>query len=241
MESHTFIDTVKLEKANAIAKYRRFRKLAKLVQVIEFIVAFTLISWSSTCLPAVLKHSVGYLLQFSHYILNTHVVFLIGNAIVIALFILYRHIDAASNSSNKDIVNEEDYLEINGDNHQIITTTVTVTEEEKRIVCEEEEEINAIEAVEHVTKAIDEATKRLQKFQRTQSHKLKRPKIKELRRSETDVGRVVVSSPHDQPTTPYQAVDKLSNDEFRMAIEAFIQKQQKFLRQQKLAENISNY
>lgn len=245
MDSHNFIDTVKLEKANAIARYRRFRNLAKLLQVFEVIVAVTLLSWSSTCLPAVLKLYGQYLLESSLYVLNPHVIFLIGNAIVIALFVLSRHIDAGNNSGASDFY---DYYVEKRENQNSMAAAEsqpspepvkeeTIGGEEKQIVCKE----NAARQTEceAVAKAIDKATKQIQKFERTKSEKLKRdisvkPR-KELRRSETEVRQIVVTS-GNRRTTAYETVDNLSNEEFRLTVEAFIEKQLKFLRQQKMAE-----
>lgn len=226
MDSHTCIDTVKIEKANAIARYRRFENLAQLLQILELVVALTLISWSSTCLPAVVKFAGHCFLQISLYFLNPHVVFLIGNAIVIALFILYRHrIDASDNSAASDF--HDDFVEYNSTDAAESAPAKEeemTEEEEKQIVCEQKNVVGETEC-EAAEKAINDAIKRIRKFERTKSERLRRDiSGKQLRRIE------------DKIMIEYESVETLSNEEFRVAVEAFIQKQQTFLRQQKMAD-----
>lgn len=72
---------------------------------------------------------------------------------------------------------------------------------------------------------IKKAAKQIKKFQRTQSEKLKSEICvkarKELRRSVTEKKKE-------------KSVERLSNEEFRIAVEAFISKQQTFLKQQSI-------
>ncbi|CAK9146455.1 unnamed protein product, partial [Ilex paraguariensis] len=55
--SSLHVDYVIIEKANAVARYRQFRKIAKLFQMFEIIVALSLLSWLTTRIPAVIKIS----------------------------------------------------------------------------------------------------------------------------------------------------------------------------------------
>ncbi|KAI3767139.1 hypothetical protein L2E82_17226 [Cichorium intybus] len=97
--------------------------------------------------------------------------------------------------------------------------------------------------------AIKQAAKQIERFQRTQSAKLKReismkPR-RELRRSVTERRRSVEVQTGDRNSsmTSSETVERLSNEEFRLAVEAFISKQQSFLKQQTMVENsyYSNY
>ncbi|PWA73411.1 hypothetical protein CTI12_AA259530 [Artemisia annua] len=92
-------------------------------------------------------------------------------------------------------------------------------------------------------KAIKKAVKQIERFKRTQSEKLKseiatKPR-RELRRSVTEKRRSVVKTGSDdvvKVTSSKNDVEQLSNEEFRIAIEAFISKQQTLIKQQSLVE-----
>lgn len=242
MESHNLtIDTVKEEKANAMARYRRFRNFKKLLQLFELFVAVTLVSWSSTCLSAVVKLTGDFFLRFSLSVLNPHVVFLIGNAIIVALFFLSRQIgsDAAAATNLNDDVIEFSNSIVEIESPRLIDTARVEIESPPSIEITVEKQIVCVENVasrtecEAVTNAIEKATKDIQKLERTQSERAWRretPK-RELRRSESEVERTVIKCGET-----LEKVESLSNEEFRQTVEAFIQKQQNFLRLQKMAE-----
>lgn len=233
MDNEVF-DSVKFEKSKAIARSNRFQDMMKMLQIFEVIVAVVLISWSWTRIPAAVKISGEFLVQVTSYLFKPHVVFLIGNAIIVAIVVLCRQTDAGSNNSvtYDDIESEEiHHTEIQqsfvGDVPETAEPSVATTED-KQIVSSECK-VPEIQCNEAAT-AIDTAIKQIQKFKRTQSEKLKKqitssPR-RELRRSETDTRTIV----------PVEAVDTLSNEEFRNTIEAFIKKNQIFFEKQRLAE-----
>ncbi|KAK4434546.1 hypothetical protein Salat_0617400 [Sesamum alatum] len=233
MEPRVF-DNVKFEKAKAVARFNRFRRLVKLWQFFEVLVVFGLISWSSARVPAVLRITGGYFVEVSTYLFNHHVVFLIGNAIIVLLFMLCRQNDDVSLSGGGDFY--DDYVKYSeAAAHRRETTTVPVPEdvpaeesagsvsEEKQIVLRTEE-TKGIPQCDDVAAAIEKATRQINRFQRTQSEKLKqeiavRPR-RELRRSETENNRETVSSgPSDA-----SEIETLSSEEFRRRVDAFIDK-----------------
>lgn len=229
MESHNLtINTVKEEKAFAIALYRRFRNFKKLLQLFELFVAVTLVSW---CFPAVVKLTADFFLSG----LNPHVVFLIGNAIVVALFFLSRQIG----SDADDVIEfSNSFVEIESptsNNTSRVETesppSVEITVE-KQIVC-----VESRTECEAVRNAIDKANKEIQNLERTQLERAWRREtpLKELRQSESEVERTVTKS-----RETLEEVERLINEEFRVTVETFIQKQQNFLRLQKLAEIHTN-
>ncbi|KAI3684877.1 hypothetical protein L6452_34104 [Arctium lappa] len=244
MDSYDFVDSVKAEKANALARYKRFTNLSKLLQFIEVFVAVVLISWSSTRLPLVLKISGEYLVAFSSYLMNQHVVFLVGNVIVVVCYVLSRRSEAGSESGGSGIYyGEQKY------NHQKttvdapkakpvvespITRQAAVTESRDRMITNEKA-IMKTESEVAAEAAIKQAAKQIERFQRTQSDKLKSQismkSRRELRRSVTERRNGELTS------TSVQAVERLSNEEFRIAVEAFISKQQSFLKQQSMVDN----
>nr|GFC82409.1 hypothetical protein CTI12_AA259530 [Tanacetum cinerariifolium] len=87
--------------------------------------------------------------------------------------------------------------------------------------------------------AIKQAVKQIERFNRSQSEKLKseittKPR-RELRRSVTEKRRSVVKAGGDdveKVTSSKNEVERLSNEEFRIAIETFISKQQTLIKQQ---------
>lgn len=250
-------DNVKFEKAKAMARYSRFRKITKLLQFLKVSVVVMLISWSSTRLPGALKISGRFLGDVAD-LFNPHVVFVIGNVIIVALFVLCRERSAGGESeSSGDGDFYDDYVrhsEAHAQREKVQKNPAPEppaapeikeviagnagdggdeAEEKQIVVCSETEE--KAEQCEAVTTAIETATKQIEKFQRTQSVKLKseiaaKPRG-ELRRSETvKVGRGRTEM------LKMTSVDKLSNEEFNMTIEAVIKRHQEFLMEQKLAE-----
>ncbi|XP_060188891.1 uncharacterized protein LOC132617834 [Lycium barbarum] len=276
-------DNVKYEKARATECFNRFRKMMKMLQFIQVVGAFMLISWFWTRLPATIKLSV--------YLFNPHVVFLIGNAIIVVILLLCRQTKANSNSGtpyinhenvrsgdeNKQIifpesnnVNEETatkkihILERTQQQQQPSTVITQVGPEKAKIytnltlpLCGRETVSDRSSAQKILQRtqqqrqpsvvlqmgfkedkmyanftvplcggeSVSDRRSAQKKLQRTQSVKLKRetdvnPQT-QLRRTKTDM------------TT---AVDTLSNEEFRVTIEAFIKKNQIFFEKQRLAE-----
>ncbi|KAL2242002.1 uncharacterized protein LOC105159255 [Sesamum indicum] len=229
MEPRVF-DNIKFEKEKAVARFNRFRRLLKLWQLLEVFVVFGLISWSSARLPAVLRITGGYFVEVSTYLFNHHVVFLIGNAIIVLLFMLCRQNDDVSLSGGGDFY--DDYVKYSEAAHRRETATLQddmpaeesgSVSKEKQIVLRTEER-KGIPQCDDVAAAIEKATRQINRFQRTQSEKLKqeiavRPR-RELRRSETENNRETVSSsPSDA-----SEIETLSNEEFRRRVDAFIDK-----------------
>lgn len=256
-------DNVKFDKSKARARYNRLRKTVKLLQFLEVLVVLMLISWSSSRLPGALKISGRFVCEVADYLFNPHVVFLIGNVIIVALFVLCRGSGPCSdNSGDDDLYDEYAQHSQAHAQHQnvaasegvkilppeipaapeikdVIAVTGGEAEEKQIVLCSEETEEKPPEQCDAVTTAIEKAAKQIEKFQRMQSEKLKREiAVKpqgELRRSETvRVGRERAQRPK---ATSFDTVDKLSNEEFNLTIDAVIKRHQKFLMEQKLAEN----
>ncbi|XP_027148678.1 uncharacterized protein LOC113749199 [Coffea eugenioides] len=256
-------DNVKFEKAKMMARYNRFRRTMKLFQFLEVLVALLLISWSSTRLPGALKISGRILFEVANYLFNPHVVFLIGNVIIVALCFLCRGTGAGSENSCDDDLYDEyaRHSQAHAQQQKVagsggvkipppeIPATPETRDviagagggdggeaEEKQIILWTEEKAEQCDAV---TTAIETAAKRIEKFQRMQSEKLKREIAVEpqgeLRRSETvQVGRGRTERPK---ATSFDTVDNMSDEDFNRMIDGIIKQRQKFLMEQKLAEN----
>ncbi|CAA2979155.1 Hypothetical predicted protein [Olea europaea subsp. europaea] len=239
MDSEVVFDNVKFEKAKAIARFNRFRKITKIWQM--FLV-FALVSWSSTRVPAALRISRRFVLEISSYLLNHHVVFLIGNVIIIVLFVLCRQNDAGTVTGTGDFY--DDYMK----HSEASKRSSSVSERERTTPPvmadaaavevgggdEEKQIIVSPESMENddMTVAIENASRQVKKFQRTQSEKLKReiavkPR-RELRRSDTEKCRAIVNSGEREitGTTSFDGdeIDTLSSEDFQRTVDAFIQK-----------------
>ncbi|PWA79463.1 hypothetical protein CTI12_AA206210 [Artemisia annua] len=98
MDSYKIIDNIQVEKANALARYKRLNNITKVFRVMEFLVLVALISWSTSYVPNGFKVVGGYIYACSCYILNQHVVFLLGNFIVVLCYVLSGQTENATES-----------------------------------------------------------------------------------------------------------------------------------------------
>ncbi|KAL1324184.1 hypothetical protein HN51_034354 [Arachis hypogaea] len=85
MDSFSF-HNLQAEKANAILKNRKLRRITGILRFLEVCVVLVLISRLSLRLPVAVKTSSEYFRDLSMFVNNPRFVFLIGNAIIIALF-----------------------------------------------------------------------------------------------------------------------------------------------------------
>ncbi|KAI3733264.1 hypothetical protein L1987_64484 [Smallanthus sonchifolius] len=251
MESRDFIDSIKAEKADALARYRRFTNITKLFQLIEVFVAVALISWSSTRLPSVFKFSGEYVSAFSSYFMNQHIVFLVGNVIVVVCYVLSRYSDSGTDSANYGIHSDDGtysqltHRKMNSDASNAKPTPSQVTGSSSESENQNPKSVVKSESEVAAGTAIKQAAKQIERFQRTKSDKLKSQipvkRHRELRRSVTEMRRsmTVTSGGQESTAKSIQAVEKLSNEEFRIAVETFISKQQRFLKQQSMVEDDS--
>lgn len=100
MNSLNFYD-VKVEKANAMQKHRQLHKIANLFRVIEVCVVLVLISRLSMQLPVAVKNSSGYFRDLTVVLVNPRFVFVVGNAIVITLFVKSGQFSARDSTGKK--------------------------------------------------------------------------------------------------------------------------------------------
>ncbi|KAI3761218.1 hypothetical protein L1987_51630 [Smallanthus sonchifolius] len=264
MDSYGFIDSIQVEKANALARYRLFNNISKMFRAIEVFIAVALISWSSTRLPTVFKVSGEYLYACSSYVLNQHFVFLVGNVIVVLCYVLSGHTEVGNGSDCSEVAEDNRFRSAtvaDSDNRKTseadsnieplpvpVPPAAEVLPEMKQTAMEEEVEHEVVGYEKAIVKtesemdaetAIKQAVKQIERFHRTQSAKLSleistKPR-RELRRSVTERRRSEVATTTgdgDLKISSIETVERLSNEEFRLAVEAFISKQQNLLKQQ---------
>ncbi|XP_028765627.1 uncharacterized protein LOC114723697 [Neltuma alba] len=242
---------LRAEKAKAIHKHRQLQKIASFFRFAEVCVVLVLISRLSFQLPIAVKNSSEYFRDVSVFIVDPRFVFLIGNVIIVALFTLSGQF-SAQNSESKSLEpdfyqefvqnstrslekqslkteygmkNPEIYEDLpnNSSEKQIVTTGRLEGNQIK--YRENQSPKHIIRAEKNKSKKTEDTTSRSMEvtvYRRCQSGNLLSVMGSEeskpvLRRSETDNSRKKGSYPEDG----------MSNEEFRLTIEAFIARQQR--------------
>ncbi|KAK9287366.1 hypothetical protein L1049_015783 [Liquidambar formosana] len=201
------VNTVKFEKAHANLRHRNLRKITGLFRVIEICVILILISRLS------LKVSTEYFRDLSIILISPRFVFVIGNAIVITLFVKsgqFSAKDGKGKDSETDLY--EEFIKKSEKGQKIAHAEI-----EKQIKPSILEDPAGVEGTNNSVEM---------KIYRSQSENLKHDKCKQarhvLRRSATEK----LEEKHSYPE------DGMSNEEFRQTIEAFIARQQRFRREE---------
>ncbi|KAK6121448.1 hypothetical protein DH2020_044808 [Rehmannia glutinosa] len=204
-----------VEKANAISRYRKIQTITTLFRLVELFVFVIVVSRFSSqfALPS-LKLSGDYFRRITVTLISPRFVFLLGNAIVIVLFLKSGRFSAKNGEKIADFY--EEYVE----KCRKINYPQSCSKEEKK----------ASES--HRYGVRDEEKK---KMKRCQSQNLARSVMhgderrREPRRSMTQVRR---KSPDCGRKLTAPAEDEMSSEEFRRTVEAFIARQQRFLREE---------
>ncbi|KAL1534828.1 hypothetical protein AAHA92_30959 [Salvia divinorum] len=206
-------DDVKFEKEKAVARFNRVRNLMRLRQIIEVASVFAAVSW---CAPAVAISAGACLLDFSACLFNHHVAFLVGNAIIVLLYMLCRHSDGGAPAADlyDDFVRYSEAARAPPPPEQ--------SEEEAPAEigdggCDKE---MVVDECDNVAEVIEKATRQIKRFQRNRSEMTLRREIAvrpELRRSETENRRKTVNPEAAE-------IENLSSEEFQRRVDAFIDK-----------------
>ncbi|RRT55602.1 hypothetical protein B296_00048314 [Ensete ventricosum] len=231
------MDAIQAEKETAMRRYRRLQKIGTLLRCFEAVAGLILVSWFSARLPAAARLSVDYLRRLAAVLLSPRFVFLLSNAIVLLLFAKSGHLSpspssssssssssaattasAPSSSSSSAAVGDlfEEFLESRG-----LRFSFSLPPPQEEVVYED--------------KAVCVETRAFRKS-RSQRTEQRRGPPPELRRAET----VVVGRKGDKfpPTTTEASAEEVQAEdaeEFRRAVEAFIAKQTKFHREERMA------
>ncbi|XP_074286183.1 uncharacterized protein LOC141611526 [Silene latifolia] len=217
------INHIKVEKANAIKlRYQKLRKITNFFRVFEIFLVLAVISRVSLQLPlAIFKLLNEYLSNISLIFASPQFVFVIGNVIVIVLFINHGHF------SNKDNMKTPKISTYGTTNN----TSIKLKHNNQGTAVTEENKIMAtiFSTPEHQVIKI---------YHRSKSETITREKMEtnpcNLRRSNTEIKRVKKNCKcciKDAKESHYPE-DHMSNDQFRRTIEDFIAKQQRFLREE---------
>lgn len=200
MDSIKFHD-VRVEKANAIAKYRKTQRITSLFRFMELLVFLIVISRFSTQFASSLKLSGDYFRGISAVaLISPRSVFVVGNAIVIALFLISGQFSGKKSERSSDFY--EEYVEKCRNNQQTwskVETTIASDACEGKVIS------------------------------RTHSANLERVRVEERRR---DLRRSMSEKCRKSGESRRKAEDEMSSEEFRQTVEAFIARQQRFLREE---------
>ncbi|KAI3448022.1 hypothetical protein Pfo_004687 [Paulownia fortunei] len=215
MDAFNFHD-IRVEKANAISRYRRIQRVTSLFRFVELFVLLIVVSRFSTQFALSLKLSGEYFRGISVTLISPRFVFLLGNAIVIVLFLKSGGFSGKNGEKVADFYDE--YVEKCRKNYQ-----QACSKEEKKAsdayrvgVCYEERKIYRIHS-ENLERGIHgDERRREPKRSMTQIH-----------RKSPDCGRKLAAA----ESSSY-AEDEMSSEEFRRTVEAFIARQQRFLREE---------
>ncbi|KAL4582636.1 hypothetical protein LXL04_007193 [Taraxacum kok-saghyz] len=242
------IHNVKMEKANAMQRYRRFRKIAKLFRLVELLLAVVLLSWISTRLPFVLRIFGEYFRQLLSIIVSPLFIFLVGNVIVLTLVVKSGHLTGTHSSvDNAGTALYDDIVNNVSEDISPVLKQEEIVYQDKRIISEvnsksitNENEINVSEATKKSPiNTVPDLDQKI--YRRSQSENLMKRELfleseilnGKLKRSETEIGRRNVDSPVEDQAVD-NVVDELSNEEFQKRIEGFIARQVRFHQEEKL-------
>lgn len=248
MDSYRLTDNIEVEKANALARYNRFKVMSKTFIVMEVFISVALVSWLLNLLPTFFKLFSGeYFYACSCFVVNQHVVFLVGNVIVVVCYVLSgkNELENSSDCCYSDVCSDDDHkhfesvrfrstsycktsesnesdsniekLEISLDMKQAVEDEI-VGSDDMKLEMKTESDAESV---------IKQAEKQIERFRRTKSAKMNgeiSTKVgRELRRSVTERRRSAVAAGDGE----LKKVERLSDEEFKLVVEAFIFKQKK--------------
>ncbi|CAL9245197.1 unnamed protein product [Arabidopsis halleri] len=240
------IDNVKAEKAKALRRFNRFRRIGRFFRAAEVCVALLFIFWTLTRLPLVVQISGVFLRRIAAVISTPLFVFLLGNSIVVVLLTkssdqttttaaasaeteiyeaFVRSVENRSKPSDEDLTEEIVY-----DDKQVIVTDLNSNPNIPRV------EIDSDSSPDHPSKVVYGRSKSDVSGKQSPEAKVMMMMMKRsLQRSETEkCCRETENDDLEEEEKNYPE-DNLSNEEFQKTIEAFIAKQRMFRRQESLA------
>lgn len=249
MDSFNF-GNLQAEKANAIMmKQRHLRNMTNLFRLIEVCVALVLISRISVQIPGAVKNSGDYFRGFSVFMVSPRFVFVIGNIIIITLFVQSGQF---SSDNSKSKAGEPDlyqkFVEKTTENQKINQEKQsTRTEDEKQSNRTESEESNkyplkqSTRRTEHEKQRMrtEESAKKdrsegmnVKMYEEKQSAKTgeRRCESERVRDFQSEEPRSMLRRSETEKirgSCGSYPEDDMSNDEFRRAVEAFIARQQR--------------
>ncbi|KAI5669118.1 hypothetical protein M9H77_18971 [Catharanthus roseus] len=210
MDSFGFHNNIKAEKANAMLRYKRLKKITAMFRLIEICIFLIIISRFTTQLPIAFKISGEYFKGLSVSSISPLFVFILGNAIVIVLFLKSGQLSSKNGESNDGKLDlYDEYVKNCERNREAYNQEIKKQRKQSSFVSSKKEVV------------ISDPPKEKKMMHRSHSENLKEvvAKGRQLRRTETEIRRK-------------SAEEEMSSEEFRRTVEAFIARQQRFLREE---------
>lgn len=215
-------------------RYKKRQRITTLFRFIELCIFFIIISRYSTQFPLSFKLSTDYFKGLGVTLISPRFVFVLGNTIVIILFLKSGQSDGSINNVKIDLYDEY---------KQRCSMNITEQSKKQSIVVEKAH-------CEQGKKQSILLERQLEnKIHRSHSdnslclsHDEKKPR-KKLTRSATVRCHKVINTNSVKPTmtmtTTSYPEDEMSNEEFRKTVENFIARQQRFLREEEFSAVVS--
>lgn len=234
-------DSVRAEKEEAMRNYNRQRNLKTFVRIATlFSLLVLLFSWSSPLIiPAAVEIAGEFFLSFKSVLYQRQYVFLLTNALVLAIYSLnHKNDDVAQPDLYDEYVSKSASSAANLHSPQSEMKTAVVNLNSGSPVKKAGNMTSALvvltECSSPVTQPEIQVTKTGRLYRRSQSESFESRKVAmpgELRRSETENGREMVVG--------RQSMEEMSSEEFRIIVESFIAKKKKDLREEDI-KNITH-
>lgn len=236
-----------------LTHFIRSSSVGKLFRIVEIFLGLVFLSWTSTRLPFAVKISGEYFRHLITVVISPLFIFLLSNLIVLTLLFKAGDQSPAIISSETETETEADFYEelvkASGNCMMNFTNLTSspdeIKYEDKRTIFEVSRAVKiGNSGASEVSETVTDRPSETKSYSRSQSENSdwKREFLEEedednrgkLRRSETEkCGKV--ANPGENPGETVYIFDELSNEEFQQTIEAFIARQIKFHREEKLA------
>nr|GLL23641.1 uncharacterized protein LOC113726291 [Ipomoea trifida] len=221
MDLYNF-QNIKAEKARAILRYRMMQKVTIVFRFVEFCIFLIVFSRFSVHLPPAFKLSGDYFRGLSVALISPWFVFIVGNAIVIILFLKSGRSsgnNAPTDDGKADLYDE--YVKKCAKDQSFQEDNGRIEKQRKQTsVCVSGEEVNP-----HTYQS------KKRKINRSQSEswsvQRREEPSKDLKRS--------VTVPCRKSEEKAAETDEMSSEEFRRTVEAFIARQQRALREEEFS------
>ncbi|XP_047161558.1 uncharacterized protein LOC124831575 [Vigna umbellata] len=208
MDSFSF-NNLQTEKANAILKNRKLRRVASLLRIIEVCAVLVLVSRFSMQLPVAVRNSGEYFRDLSLFMNSPRFVFLVGNIIIIALF-------AQFSARGNNVVPEPNL-------YQEFIQNTTKNQEAVAEYSGKKQRMKTGEANIGLEKG----------YRRCETEILRQKRRRVLRRCETEKERKKIEGvPVEEVARISCPEDGMTNEEFRRTVEAFIAREQRIRREE---------
>lgn len=215
------VDTVRFEKPHAIPKHGQLHKITNYFRFIEICVVLILISRFSSQLPTAFKASSEYFRDLSVLLVSPRFVFVIGNIIVITLFVKSGQLSTSRvETSEKSSTDIYDLFVKNSERSQ----NIDLSDGDEVLYQSKKQSI-----VKDTTFVVGKCDMKI--IQRSQSHNLNHGKKCK------QVGQGLKRSSTMEKPAKNIPEEGMSNEEFRRKIDAFIARQQRLRREEEYSAN----